>query len=242
MAWESAASIINDVLLELALVGAEVANPYTSGDSTIVQMRRMLKTAGRYLTRQHGWSHLRKTYAFTTTSGQAAYPFPADFLRLVDQTQWNRTEQMPLAGPVSPQGWQLLKGVLSTGVVNYYHRVSGNALELHPTPTESNSVVYEYQSSAWVQPIAETSPTQDEPASGGDLLWFDSHLLSRLLKLRWLEARGFPTTAALSDYQEAFNAATSSDGAAPVLRLDVQPLSLWRPLDGANVPFTGFGE
>lgn len=242
MAWESAASIINDVLLELALVGAEVANPYTSTDSTIVQMRRMLKTAGRYLARQHGWSHLRKTYTLATVAGQAAYPFPADFLRLVDQTQWNRTEQMPLAGPVSPQGWQLLKGVLSTGVVNYYHRVSGNALELHPTPTGVGTVAYEYQSSAWVQPVAATTPTLDTPSSSTDLLWFDSHLLSRLLKLRWLEARGFPTTAALSDYQEAFNAATSADGAAPVLRLDVQPLSLWRPLDGANVPFTGFGE
>lgn len=242
MAWDTAATVINDVLLELALTDSEVADPYISEDATVIQVRRLLKAAGRYLLRQYGWTHLRPTHTFSTVSGTATYALPADFARLVDQTQWNRTEQLPLGGPIPSQGWQLLKAAQSTGVVNFFHRIAQDKVELHPTPDAVNTLAFEYQSRYWVQPSAEAAPTSEEPSAADDILWFDGHLLSRLLKLRWLEAKGFDTAAALNDYQQAFDAATSADGAAPVLRLDRQPLSLWRPLDGHNIPYTGFGE
>lgn len=242
MAWETAATIINDVLAELALADSDVEAPFASEDATVIQLRRLLKPAGRYLLRQHGWSHLQKTHTLDTVAGTALYDLPADFARLIDQTQWNRTEQLPLGGPVSPQGWQLLKSLSTAGVVNYYHRIAGNKLEVHPTPNEANTLAFEYYSLWWVQPAVATAPTAEVPSLDADILWFDGHLLSRLLRLRWLEAKGFDTAAALSDYQQAFDAATSADGAAPVLRLDRQSMSLWRPLDGHNVPFTGIGQ
>lgn len=48
-----------------------------------------------------GWSQLKRTYTFTTTTGVALYQLPGDFLRPLTGTQWGVTNQIPLAGPIS---------------------------------------------------------------------------------------------------------------------------------------------
>lgn len=242
MAWDTAATVINDALTELALTDSDVAEPYTSTDATVIHMRRLLKVAGRDLLRLHPWSHLRATHTFSTVVGTTQYDLPADFARLVDGTQWNRTEQEPLGGPNTSQQWQLLKAIDTVGTRDYYHRITANKFEVHPTPTVVDALAYEYQSLHWVQPDGETAPTSETPSAGTDTLWFDGHLLTRRLKVLWLEAKGFDSSAARAEYEATLAQAMGADGAAPVLRLDGQPMGLWRMLDEENAPETGYGD
>lgn len=56
---------------------------------------------GELLDFSSGWTQLKRSYVFTTTTGEANYQLPGDFLRPLIGTQWGVTNQIPLAGPLS---------------------------------------------------------------------------------------------------------------------------------------------
>jgi len=81
--------------------------------------------------------------------------------------------------------------------------------------------------------------TADEPATNSEVLMLEASLLVAGLKLEFLKAKGFDTTAALDDYREALRLAESTDQtAAPVLSVGGD----CPPVLGASVPETGFGS
>lgn len=57
--------------------------------------------ADELLDSSDGWTQLKRIYTFTTTTGVANYQLPGDFLRPLTGTQWDVTDQIPLAGPLS---------------------------------------------------------------------------------------------------------------------------------------------
>lgn len=219
MRTDTAANVVNAALLELALATASVADVYASTDATVVQMRALLTALGQELAQLRPWTHLQTEYTFSTVNGTGDYALPSGYVGMVPQTHWNRSTDLELAGPASPQTWQLLQS--STGVVgvNYYFRVLGNRLYLDPTPTTAETLAYEYVSAYWVQPSGETAPTSETPTANTDTLWFDRRLLVAGLKLAMLEAKGFESTAARNAYEAALSAAMGNDGAHPVLSL-----------------------
>lgn len=239
--WDTASSIINDAAVELGLISADVTDPYASSDVNISLLRRHLKSLGQDLVRDHQWTHLQKQYMFATQSGLDTYELPHDFQRFIDQTGWNRTQRMPLMGPLSPQAWQQLQVMTSGGVVDVMYRIVGNELKLYPSPGDNNDVSYEYMSSSWVATGGLETPTADAPVASGDTLWFDRRLLVCGLKLRWKRGKGFDTAAEQDDYDKALARAQGGDGAAPVLNLNLQPFAGNRVLDAANLPDTGLG-
>lgn len=239
--WDTAASIINDAAIELGLISTPVADPYSSSDVNMAQLRAHLKSLGQDLVRDYQWTVLQRTHVFTTTAGQDTYNLPDDYVRFIDQTGWNRTQRMPLLGPVNAQGWQNLVVMTSAGVVDIMYRIVGDALKMFPTPQAADSIGYEYITSFWVSNEGDTEPLTSAPASGAEWLWFDRRLLVCGLKLRWKRGKGFDTTAEQDDYDKALARAQGGDGVAPVLSLNRQPFATNRMLDVANLPETGFG-
>lgn len=239
--WDTAANIINDAAVELALISSDVADPYASSDINLVQLVRHLKSLGQDLVRDYQWTHLQRQHTFNTVAGVDTYQLPTDFQRFIDQTGWNRTQRMPLIGPVSPQGWQQLQVMTSAGVVDIMYRIVGDQLKLFPAPQADDTISYEFISDLWVSHVGDTEPLTNAPVSGAEQLWFDRRLLVCGVKLRWLRAKGFDTTAAQDDYDRALSRAQGGDGVAPVLNLNRQPFTANRALDLANVPETGFG-
>ena len=239
--WKTAGEVLQDAAVELGL--AEPSNPFASTDASIRQLVRLLKSAGAELVRRHNWSHLQQAVSITTSAGVSTYEMPVDFNRHIDQTQWNRTTQFPLGGPISPQGWQLLKAVDAAATIAPFFRPVGRRIQFYPTPTAEEDVVLEYISNYWVQvELGGDIPDADQPTASDNILWFDAHLLTRALKVKWQEAKGFDSTAARNDYEVALSSVISGDGAAPVLRLDQQPLGRWRSIDALNLPDTGVGS
>lgn len=80
----------------------------------------------------------------------------------------------------------------------------------------------------------------DAPTSSNDILWFDSLLLLRRLKLDWLKLKGLDTTHAKRAYDDVLEKTINSVYAAPVLNL--RGRQSFDPLLGIqSIPITGYG-
>jgi hypothetical protein len=142
-----AKDVINRAAVLLGLAAED--SPFGSSDPNFVQLRTMLASAGSDLVREHDWAFLRRQYEFTTEPGLDTYSMPGDFIRHVNQTQWNRTSRLPLGGPVTPQGWQLLKTLNVVAAVQMFFRTKGLSILLHPVPDGAYLLAMEYISGFW---------------------------------------------------------------------------------------------
>lgn len=244
MAFGTAGEVIADAANEVGLGSYDPASfdPWASSDPNILQMIALLKSAGRSLTRERNWTYLVNEHTFTTVQGQAAYDWPAGMLNMIDQTGWVRTTRLPLSGPLSPQEWQYLKARLVGATLTLLFRPMQRQIYIFPdtnTPGDL-TVAFEYQSALWVAPTGSAVCTLDAPTAKTDTLWFDTLLMSRRLKLEFLKAKGFDTTAALQDYKMAFDLVVNDDTQAPILNMAKRGDGIL--MGERNVPVTGFGS
>jgi hypothetical protein len=245
MGWPTAGEVVSDASVEIGL--SPIADPFSSNDPNVVQLCQLLKSLGRDLINQRNWSYLRKEYGFTTVQGQSYYPLPPDFRRMIDQTWWNRTNRLPVGGPLSPQEWQYLRARLVGVVFNVLFRPDAGQIQLYPVGTTpgGQDIYFEYESKFWVSSAA--TPTvlgYDAPTTSDQLVWFDPLLLTRGLKYKMLQAKGFDTSAAAQDYFSTLESIKGSDSPAPVVsatrdgtRGVVDPL-----IGSQSVPITGYGS
>lgn len=256
MAFGTAGEIINDAATEIGLVvpgGAANPDPWASTDPNVIQLIGQLKSAGRELTKTRNWNYLRREALITTVAGVPNYPLPADFLNMIDQTGWIRTTRLPMGGPVTPQEWQYLKARMTGITITLLFRPATRRLEIFPDVNTPGGlqIYFEYQICNWAggdQSVAGgnganatvTYPTSDAPTQASDLVWFDKWLISRLLKLRFLEDKGMPTVSAERQFLSALDKAAGDDTQAPILSLSGRNNALL--LGERNVPPSGFGS
>jgi hypothetical protein len=238
-----------------------------------MQLVRLSVETGQDFMRQWDWQMLQARYNFSTgTPGAVSNPadfyylsLPDDFLRLVPQTAWNYSAQLPFAGPVSPQIKTWLSGRVGNSVTLFLgFAAQGGDFAIWPNPPPANQTLFfEYMSRNWVQNSGNYPPNLGPSTTGryvpgfstsaggqaafpyysnaSDLVLFDPHLYSRALKLRFLVEKGFDSTAAQADFDAAWDAVVGSDTPAPKLNLSGSPNG-FRYLDGVwNVPTTGYG-
>jgi len=150
--FDTVGAIINDAAVEVGL--ASVADPFASTDPNFVQLSQLLKSLGRNLRRKHQWTFLQQIYTFNTVANIAQYGFPVDFGSFIDQTGWNRTNRLPLGGPLSPQDYEYLKALLVGIVFNTPFRFQQQNFVVYPdTKTPANYVIaFEYISRWWITP------------------------------------------------------------------------------------------
>ena len=247
MAFGTVGEIINDTALEVGLGGSvsTVPDPFASTDPNVLQLIALLKSSGRELTRERNWNYLRKEHSFTTVLGQSVYSLPNDYHNMIDQTWWNRTNRLPLGGPLSAQEWQYLKARLVGVVFTVLFRPMDRAITIYPdTNTPAGyDIAFEYNSAFWVSRTGAPDTTiADEPTLSSDLVWFDPLLMIRGLKLAFLKAKGFDTTSAQQDWNMSLDYVKGNDAPSPVLSLNRSQMGFREPLIGSqSVPITGFG-
>lgn len=242
MTWDTAGNIINDAMTEVGL--GSVADPYGSNDPNFRMARALLKSGGRALVRDWEWTHLRAEHTFTTVQGQSEYDFPAGFRNMMDQTAWNRTNRLPVGGPLSPQEWQYLKSRLTGVVFTVLFRMMNQKMVIYPDTNTPGGydIAYEYLTYNWISvPATSDTLTLDAPADKDSLVWFDPHLMSRRLKRDFLAAKKLDTTSAEREYQIALDAAKGDNINSPVL-VAGRPRQIDPLIGGHSIPFTGFGS
>lgn len=239
--YDTVANVVSDTAVELGL-GA-VSDVFASTDANVVQLRTLLKRVGRHLAKHRQWKQLIREHAFTTSALTNEYKLPADFGAYIDQTGFNRTQNRPLH-VVTPQEWQHLKASSAGTVTTILFRTFDRTLKVWPeTPVAGETVAFEYLSRYWVgvTSAGEATAAKDAPTANTDVILFDVDLIMPALKLAWLQAKGFDTSAAAQEYNEALRLNESAnEGAAPVLDLN-RRAPLDRFLDMGNAGSSGFG-
>lgn len=237
----TATNILNRVAAEVGI--APVVSPIDSVDPFFIQLRYLLNTAGEELMQAYPWELLTRSHQIIVQTGDnGEYDMPADFGYILNNTQWDRTNNNPLGGPLSPQDWTYLVGRnLASNTLYASFRIAEGKFKIFPTtPAEGVEFNFEYITKNWVSD-GEVSPTYtDEVTLATDVPLFDKTLITRALKVKYLESGGFETAKAQADYNQIFAFLTGTDKGAGVLnagrRRGGGPY-----LSGRNVPDTGFG-
>lgn len=245
--------IINDSSLSAvvqnvaAMVGFPVpADPAGDPDPAVQQFVQATNMAGIELLSMYDWQELIKQTTIQITADSAgqqekSFSLPVDFYDWIDQTQWNQTNRFPALGPVSPQMWQqlLIRPVLPT--LSFYWQVRNSKLYILAPPTDPGQVFnFFYLSNAWV--IDQDNPDlyKNRATKNGDTLLLDPAMLTQFTRVKWLEMKGLDSSAAMRDFQVAFENRKAIEKGAPVLSMArdfrypyIQPLT--------NTPDTGYG-
>ena len=234
----NAGQIVNAVALETGL--SEVVDPYSSTDPNFVQLRGLLKTCGLELIHARDWKALVKECTITGDGATTAFNLPADFLRMADGSGWNRTTSLPLGGPLSSQSWQTLKASASVLSTTVLYRIIQHRMHFYEAPATGNDLRFDYVSRYWVTSSGAETPDLYFPATANDTIVLEPWLMTRSLKVKFLQAKGLDSTAAIMEYQSAYSGAAGNEP-APTLSLSGRGGGRTRFLDSDNVPDTGFG-
>lgn len=235
--------IITNALGQLALP-VPVAAVGSTNDETAQQMVRLLQWSGRRLikpTATHRWQALRKTWTLPVASPTLTYALPADWDSFEDLTGWNLTSRLPMLGPASDPQWNCLTARnLGSSTISVIYRVRQDLFELQSVPSTPQSLIIDYQSRGWVRDATVPTEFRDYIDADDDVVLYDTELITAKLKLAFLIAKGFDSTAAQAEYNELEEQAINADQDAPVLRVsrsDSYPLISTH----FNVPDTGYG-
>jgi hypothetical protein len=143
------------------------------------------------LARAYNWQELQKEKTFNTIVNTVSYDLPEDFDRFINETFWNTTTQHPVAIPVTPKEWRILKNQSITGGTGFeYSRIRANHVLLFPTPAAIETHIYEYISNHVI--LSSSGTGQTEWLADTDVPAIDAHIVRLDATWRWLKNQGRP--------------------------------------------------
>ena len=177
----------------------------------------------------------------TLSFSQVRYTFPADFDRLVDDTQWDKTQNWPIYGPETPQQWQWLKSGFVASSPIYRFRQLGSLFQIWAPMVQDDYSGFEYISNYWVGvstplTLSKTSFTVDT-----DVCVFPDRLMISGLKYRFAEMEGLERAVAYErEWVRQLNIAKASDAGSKTLSM--APKSSQVLINYNNIPDSGYGS
>lgn len=171
--------------------------------------------------------------------GNESYPIPADADHFIQQTGWDRSFRWQLVGPLSAQEWQVLKSGISPTGPRLRFRIMNSQIYVNPVPASLDNLVLEYYSTGWCQSAAGVAQTAW--AADTDTPVLQDRLFILGMIARFLNRKGFDSSAAQREYDDAVEVAIGRNAASRVLPINAraEPPIL---LGSANVPDTGYGS
>lgn len=210
---------------------------YGSNNLTAKRCLALVRRTGATLERQYRWSELIDTYTFETVSGTGTYDLPSDFRTFANMSQWDRTNIRPMVGPTPGFVWQWLKsGIAAGSTIETWWRLEGaNSFVLHPVPTTTRTLAFDYYSKNWITKQLDGSTTS-EFASDNDTCRLDEELLTLALKWRFLQSLGMPYEPEYREYEQVLEDRIADGGGKGMINLGRRTMRM------TNLPDTGFGH
>lgn len=237
----TAADIVNRAAVEVGLVPS--ADVFAETNPAFVQLRNLLNTCGQDLVEAYPWEVLRREHSIVTSNppDTGDYPLPSDFAYMIPQTGWERSENVPLGGPLSPQQWAYLLGRdLVSYTIYASFRIMEDQFSIFPQPPPDGlDIHFEYISRNWVQETGGGA-YGDTATVNSDLIWFKPIMMVQYLRFKFLEAKGFDSSGALGAFEKAFEQATGGNKSAPILNAGARAAGI-HYLDFRNIPNTNYG-
>lgn len=218
-------------------------DPAGSSDPNIVLMKTSANLASLEMLNTYEWSTLTKMGSITvetttppssTQATEKAYDLPGDFYRFVDQTQWNQAMRFPAVGPVSPQGWMTyMVFPISANFTLTWQIREGQIWFLNPPQAPGQEFRFMYLSRALVRDADDPNVYKNVAAKNGDTFVLDGILMTLLTRIKWLEAKGFDSSAAVRDFMLAFDSRVGAQKGANILNMAGGP---------HDYPYIGIGN
>lgn len=140
------------------------------------------------------------------------------FNYIKNETIWDRTDKLPIIGPLNSQDWQALKGFVSTGP-RYQYRIRGGKLLINPTPTAGHTFAFEYISKNWILDN-DGSTYKQYFTEDTDTILLPENLVLSGLRWRWLREKGLPYADIHRMYEDQVRDALGRDGGKKTLAMD----------------------
>lgn len=213
----------------------------TSTDLLIRQLFGLANEEGVALAKRGDWQALTTEWTFVTvaTAEQTNTPIPPDMRKFIPDSFFNRTQNRPLIGPLTPQQWQLYQARPAAAYMYLSFRErQGDFLIGGPTvPPAGDTIAYEYISKFW----AMSSAGQGKAAftSDDDTSYLDEELITLGIKWRFKQAKGLDYGEDMATYERAVASALGEDGGSTALNIG-GPAPLLSP-NRANLPEGSFG-
>lgn len=206
-----------------------------STDAQIVQILALLEEEGNDLASRGTWECLLNEATHTTVAqadqGALADLAPNGFRYIVNQTIFDRTDQRPIWGPLSPQEHQLRLALTAVGPWHQF-RIRGGKLLVNPVPAAGHTWAFEYVSENWILD-GDSGDGKHYFTKDTDVTALPASLLLMGLRWRWLAAKGLEYAELMRTYELQVKDALSRDGGKPILNMGGTPQTL-RP--GIFVP------
>lgn len=206
-------------------------------DDTVKQILRMINRTGKKLAKKN-WSVLQNEHTFSLVAGTAYYDLPSDYDRMIVETAWDRTTYWSLRGQLTPREWQIRKsGLVATVSTRLNFRIKPltrvNKFYVDPTPTSTDSLVFEYISSKWVRDAGNANG-KTAYALDDDVALISEELLELGAIWRMLDRKGFAYAEAKDEYDREVDNAYAEDGGALTLDMGAGRVT------GSNLPEGNF--
>jgi hypothetical protein len=236
---KQAGDIVNEVGVEVGL--PRITDPFTSTDPQYLRLITLLNISGNNLIDMYPWTRFNLAYTLSTQVDVSGYPLPEDFNCMIPQTLWqpNMTFQ-PGYGSISPQMWTYLSAVPLVGTINVVFRERLGGISIIPTPQSVFNITFEYQSRGWCNDTV-SQVYRDNVTKYSDVVLLDPALISRYLKMKFLEAVGFDTQKATDDFNLVLESRSSKSAAPPIMSMSGTGGMQQRLINVLNIPETGFG-
>lgn len=193
-----------------------------SSDAGVLQVLGLLEEEGRDLSVRNAWERMTMEASLTTvaTESQGAMTSIATngFDYIKNDVIWDRTNRLPVLGPVSGKDWQAMKAIVSTGP-RYEYRIRGGNLLVNPTPTAGYSWYFEYVSKNWILGVDGVT-YKDSFTLDTDTLLLPESLVQMGLRWRWKKEKGFEYAEDMRTYEIQVKDTIGHDGGKKTLYMD----------------------
>lgn len=212
-----------------------------STDAQVLQIIALANEVVEDLCDRWTWTDLMREAVFTTVTGEDQGSLdtiaPNGFLRISQETIFNRTLRLPLFGPMTQAQWQALKALPTTGPF-YKYRIRQNHILFMPAGIAGHTCAFEYASSYAI--LANDGATYRSAfAADTDTFILDEKLLTAGLRWKWKAEKGLDYAEEFRRYEELANNASGRDGTKPRIDMsgggnDFRP-GIWVPSGNWNI-------
>lgn len=172
------------------------------------------------------------------TFGKTKYALPADYLRMINRTQFDKSRRWAMVGPATAQEWEWLQSsYISTGPRIRY-RIFGGFLQIWPVIATADLLSFEYISNGYAVDATSGAFKTTFTADTDTYVWPD-RLMQVAIKFRYLNQRGLDATSAYAEYDQLLGIAKATDAGAATLSMGGAPGALLINMN--NIPDSGYG-
>jgi len=213
-------SIVKDASLDLGIGEPEVVVGNTSDE--VKQLLSLAKREGKDLASRYRWEGLLREATFTfqtqkdqgTINGTVVSDSDVDYI--INDTIWDRSQNIPILGPMSPMLRQAHEAFSISGPYPRYFIRRGKLF--FDTVPSANTGAFEYKSKFWCED--ENGTGKLEWSADTDVGRLDEDLMTLGLIWRWKRAKGLDYSQEFDTYETRVKDKMGQDGTKRDVSLD----------------------